>query len=542
VSTGNRALLVALVALLAAPAAASASAGQETILMDDAEIVYAKPDHLDRRLAEIKALGVDRVRVSVYWRLLAPSPEQKQKPASQYPSSSPKFYGARWDRYDRIVALAAKNKLGVLFTLTGPAPLWATGTPEGGRSELEHTWTPSPAEFKDFVTAVGTRYTGTYQDEEVHPGVLPIFPGTIDRGPLVGRVDHWSIWNEPNHPGWLTPQAQAGPGGKGLVAASPRVYRPLVDAAWSALQATGHKDDTTLLGETAPGGLLRPGLTHGIKPLRFIRELYCLADDGHPYTGAQAQARGCPASFDAAGFVSAHPGLFAAAGWAHHPYSLLTSPRAADVSRDNATLSGMPRLTSTLDRTFATYGQSARLPIWVTEYGYQTNPPDPWAGMPPARQADWLDTATLVAFRNPRIVSMAQFLLVDDGPNRKFPQSDPRYWGTFQTGLLTAQGKPKPSYESFKRPIDVTPRRARSGATLHVLGQLRTAGGAGPIVAQIQFRALGSRKWKPVATVTVANARAFLDASVRARRSGAYRIVWPGAGATRAVGVRVGGR
>lgn len=118
--------------------------------MDDAQLVYSEPDRLDARLGEAKALGFDRVRISVYWRLLAPDPDKKQKPSSSYPASDPRFYGdVEWDRYDRIAALAAKHGIGVLFTLTGPAPLWATGTPEGGRRDVEDTWEPSAREFGD---------------------------------------------------------------------------------------------------------------------------------------------------------------------------------------------------------------------------------------------------------------------------------------------------------------------------------------------------------------------------------------------------------
>jgi hypothetical protein len=525
-------------ASLGAAGGAYASAQQESILMDDAQIVYAKPDQLEGHLAEMRSLGVDRIRVSVYWRLLAPNPYEKRKPQSPYPSTDPRYYGqARWDRYDRIVALAAKHGLGVLFTLTGPSPLWATGTPEGGRTDVEHTWQPSPSEFRDFATAVGTRYSGTYRDSHTEPPPLPIFPPVVVQGPPIGRVDHWSIWNEPNHGGWLTPQWQAPAPGKRLIPASPRVYRPLVDAAWSALQATGHGSDTILVGETSPRGL-RPGLTFGMHPLRFIRELYCIGNDGKPYTGAAAGARSCPPSFDAPSFAAAHPGLFAASGWAHHPYSLTTAPSAADQNRDNVTLSGVSRLADTLDGIFATYGQSAKLPIWLTEYGYQTNPPDPTLGVPWARQADWLDDATFRAYLNPRIVSMAQFLLVDDGPLTQFKPDDPRYWGTFQTGLVTAQGKLKPAYESAKRPIDVLPRRARPGGRLRVFGQLRTAAAGSHPVAEIQFKGGGAKSWSAVATAT-ANDRGFVATTVKARRPGSWRIVWAGGAASREVAVRV---
>jgi hypothetical protein len=515
-------------------AAALASSQQESILMDDSEFVYADAQHVDQRMAEAKALGFDRIRVSVYWRLLAPSPDSKTKPSGDL--SDPASYGqGKWDRYDRIVQLANAHGLGVLFTLTGPSPLWATGTPEQGRSDVEDTWNPSAADFKEFVTAVGRRYSGTYQDQHVEPSIIPLLPPTVTKSPPLPRVDHWSIWNEPNHGGWLTPQWD----GKPLVPQSPRIYRGLVDGAWGALQSTGHGSDTILIGETAPGGL-NPGLTRGLRPLPFVRELYCLNRKLRPYKGSAAKARGCPASFNAGSFVGAHPGLFAASGWAHHPYSLITSPRTADKNKDDATLSGITRLTRTLDRAFRVYGQSRRLPIWMTEYGYQTDPPDP-TGVSPARQAAWLDDATFIAYRNPRVASFAQFLLLDDGPERQYPPSDPRYWGTFQTGLMTNAGKHKPAYASFKHPISLSPTRVRRGHTVRVFGQLRTAADNQALTAQIQFRPKSSKKWATVGQVAVGGLRAFLDTTVKASRSGAYRIAWSSGGASRAVSVTVVG-
>jgi hypothetical protein len=513
------AALIAALVLTAFPAGGVASPTQESLLMDDAQFVYAADaKQVDQRMAEAKALGFNRIRVSVYWRLLAPSADKEQKPAGD--ATDPRWYRG-WDRYDRIVQSAGAHGLGVLFSLTGPSPLWATGTPDQGRNDVADTWQPDAKLFGEFVTAVGKRYSGSWQDEQAEPAPLPVLPPTVVKSPPVPKVDHWSMWNEPNHGGWLTPQWN----GKPLVPQSPRIYRRLVDAGWAALQGTGHGSDTILLGETAPAGL-NPGLTRGLHPLRFIRELYCLDSKLHPFKGAAATRRGC----DGSGFAAAHPGLFAASGWAHHPYSLTTSPRARDKNRDDVTLSGIPRLTRTLDRAQRAYGKSARLPIWLTEYGYQTDPPDPTIGVSFARQATWLDDATYLAFRNKRIASFAQFLLVDDGPLRQYKASDPRYWGTFQTGLVTLDGKHKPAYASFKRPISLM----RRGRGLRVFGQLRTAGGR---TADVQFKSRGSKKWKSVRRGT-ANDHGFVVVAVSRARRGAYRIAWSGDGASRAVSVR----
>jgi hypothetical protein len=518
------AALVAAAALTTLPAAGLASPQQESVLMDDAQFVYGDAHQVDQRMAEAKSLGFDRVRVSVYWRLLAPAADSEQKPAGD--AGDPRWYGqGKWDRYDRIAQLAAAHGLGVLFSVTGPSPAWATGTPEQGRSDVAETWDPDAKDFGEFVAAIAKRYSGSWQDEHQEPSIIPLLPPTVVKSPPLPRVDHWSIWNEPNHGGWLTPQWD----GKPLVPQSPRIYRGLVDAAWSALQANGHGQDTILLGETAPRGL-DPGLTRGLHPLRFVRELYCLDSKLRPFKGAAAEARACPAAFDAGAFVAAHPALFSASGWAHHPYSLTTAPRTRDKNRDDATLSGVPRLTRTLDRAGRVYGQSKRFPVWMTEYGYQTDPPDPTIGVSFGRQASWLDDATYVAYRNKRIASFAQVLLIDDGPLRKYKSSDPRYWGTFQSGLVTLQGRHKTTYESFKRPISIV----RRGRGLTVFGQLRTAGGR---AASVELRRRGSKKWKGIAQAT-GNARGFVVVKVRRARRGSYRIAWSGDGVSRAVSLR----
>ena len=42
--------------------------------MDDPKVVYSAPEKLEATLAEMKQLGADRIRVSVFWHLLAPAP------------------------------------------------------------------------------------------------------------------------------------------------------------------------------------------------------------------------------------------------------------------------------------------------------------------------------------------------------------------------------------------------------------------------------------------------------------------------------------
>ena len=108
------------------------------------------------------------------------------------------------------------------------------------------------------------------------------------------QVGYWSIQNEPNQPGWLDPQWVRSRGALG------RGRRRGSTAGWptprgSALQDTGHGNDTILIGETAPKGVSVRGTTRAIAPGRFIKGLYCLDDHLQLLRGAPTE-RGCPAA------------------------------------------------------------------------------------------------------------------------------------------------------------------------------------------------------------------------------------------------------
>ena len=516
----------ALLAALVLAQGAAASPTQESVFMDDARLVYGTDAQVEQTLDVLRSMGVDRVRVSVFWRLLAPRPDDTTRPA--FDAADPSSYNpGAWDRFDRIVVGALRRGMSPYLTLTGPGPLWASSDPSRG----ERMWEPNASDFRGFVTAVGRRYSGDWEDERPEtpppPGGLPLpllgsSPPPTPPPTLLPRVSFWSAWNEPDQPGWLRPQAEGG------VPTSPRIYRGLQDAAYAGLRASGHGGDTYVLAETAPRGSSRLRATSPMRPLLFIRELYCLNRKLRTYRGRKAVARGCPT--DAAGrrrFASDHPGLFRATGWAHHPYAFEVAPRVRDRNRDQVTISTLSRLTRTLDRALRRYGVRRRLPLWLTEYGYQTDPPDPFLGVSWGRQAAYLNQAEDIAYRNRRVRSMAQFLLLDDGPATRFAPDDPRYWGsTFQTGLITHEGEKKPSFTTWQRTLAVSPGRVRRGRRLRFLGQLRPAANGAHLEAQLQFRRRGSTRWRVVRRLSTHSFRNYLLAHTRARSSGFWRLAW----------------
>ncbi len=529
----HRALLTAAAAAaaLAAPvSSASASSSQESIFQDDNLLVTGSDAQVESTMSTLRSLGVERIRVSVIWRFVAPGATSASRPS--FNASDPAAYGASaWNRYDRIVDAARRYGIGLLFSVTGPSPRWATGD----KSEPRGLVNPSAGEFGQFVTAVGRRYSGTYADEQPQSsppsggggggGVLPLSrerASATAAGGVLPRVTMWSVWNEPQQPGWLRPQVSGGR------PASPHIYRRLLDAAWAGLRASGHGSDNILIGELAPRGTRR--LTTGpMTPLRFLRELYCVNSRIRPLRGGEAAARGCPTdSAGTARFRSQHPGLFDAPGFAHHPYALEVAPSKVDRIRDQVTIASLGRLTRTLDRVQRRYGSRRRMPIWLTEYGYQTDPPDPTiVGQPWSRQAAYINEADHIASRNRRVRSVAQFLLVDDQPNREVPPSNIRYWGsTFQSGLITIGGRRKPSFFSYMRSIDVYPKRVRRGRAVRVYGQLRPAPNGSVIRASLQFRRTGSRRWRTVKRVRSRSFRNIVRPRVRVRSSGRFRFVW----------------
>jgi hypothetical protein len=360
-------------------------------------------------------------------------------------------------------------------------------------------------------------------------------------------VAFWSVWNEPNQPGWLAPQWAPGPAPGAPVPVSAVSYRALVDAAFAGLAATGHtpRTDTILFGELAPEGSEQTLAQSPITPLPFLRALYCLDGADHRLTGAAASAVGCPAGGTASAFVHAHPGLFTATGFAHHPYSFFVGPDVSLNSDPNyVPLADLGRLERTLDAAFAAYGQSRRLPIYLTEYGYETSPPRPRGVFPPGfslrDQSRYLDEAQYLAWQDPRVRSMGQFLLEDSPPVPGYPGDLKDTWASFQTGLEFYGGVPKPSLAAYRLPIFLPATTGRAGAPLLLWGMLRPARTAAERTAGVQWRPAGGR-YRTVTTVSTANPSGVLSARVVLPGSGVVRLAWTAPGGevaySRGVGV-----
>jgi len=500
----------------------------ESIFQDDDHLIYSPTATVARTLDTLRALGVDRVRLTILWKAIAPDPTAPTPPAGFVANDPAAYAAAAWAPYDRVVELARARGIGVDFNLTAPGPLWAM-QPTADSRVSDH-FRPSAPAFGDFVAAVGKRYSGRYVATSQGAG-----PGT-----RVPRVDFWTIWNEPNQPGWLAPQRATFSGRP--VPAAPVLYRGYVDAAYRALVQSGHGPgrDTVLIGELAPEGNEKPGAESPIPALSFLRTLYCVDGSYRPLRGEAAVAVGCPLIGGPSGFVRAHPSLFDATGVAHHPYSFFLAPGVSLPDPNFVPISNLGRLEGALDRTFTAYGVHRSLPLYLTEYGYETNPPDPYRGVSLRQQSLYLNQAQYLAWRDPRVRAMAQFLLLDSRPNRAAPRGSARYWPTFQTGLEFASGKPKLAMNSYRLPIFVPDPTTRPGSDLTVWAMLRLARNRSAQSALLQWRPLKGA-YRTLARLSTSDPSGFLDTAVKLPGAGAVRIQWTAPNGTtvrsRSVGV-----
>jgi hypothetical protein len=287
-----------------------------------------------------------------------------------------------WSLYDRTVNYAQQFGIKIVFSIYG-TPRWANG---GKGVNAAPT---NPLDLQKFARAAARRYSGRW---------------LADDGRGLPRVDFWLAWNEPNNPVFLKPQYKL-VGGKQVRWAA-HDYARICNAVVAGVHSVSIKSQKVACGATAPGGNNNPKSSRpSISPLAFLRSMKAYGAKG----------------FDA---------------YAHHPYHAnpSESPSTPPRSANTVTLGNIGVLIKELTRL---YGAKR---VWITEYGYQTNPPDKLFGVSWAKQAAYMKQAYAMARANPRIDMLLWFLLRDDTAS-----------GGWQSGLITAGGRKKPSFIQFQR-------------------------------------------------------------------------------------------
>jgi hypothetical protein len=266
----------------------------------------------------------------------------------------------------------------------------------------------------------------------------------------------WVIWNEPNQRRSLRP-------------ASALTYTRLLNASYVAIKRANPS-------ARVAGGVTAPrGNAGGVNPVDWIRAM-------HRYH----------AKLDA---------------YAHHPYP--TSPKTETPWSGGCswcktiTMADLDRLIREVRVNFP--GKR----IWLTEYGYQTNPPDRLLGVSPARQALYASAASLRARQAPYVDMLIHFMIRDD--------SD---LGGWQSGLRTLSGVAKPAYDAFRLPLAEV---SRSGSQTVMWGQVRPRSGRQPY----RLQQLRSGVWRSVGSQQLTDGRGFFTRTVAAGRGTKLRLWSP---------------
>ncbi len=282
--------------------------------------------------------------------------------------------GYRFDDLDEFVRNAGLHGMEVMLTIWG-TPSWANG----GKGQ---NYAPTDAiDLQNFARAVASRYSGRFNG----------YP----------FVRYYTVWNESNLGQFLSPQYDS----KGKPVA-PKIYAKIYRAAYAGIKS-GSVRARIGIGETSARGRDR-------------------------FLGRQGtQETESPGNF--AKLLAAEKPLLKFDAWSHHPYPTSPSqPPTQNVRWPNVTLTQLPRFEDTLKVLF----DRKRVPIWITEYGYETKPGEP-AGVSLSQQASYARQALNIAAGDPNVNIFIWFILRDD------PTS------TWQSGLIDRDGKKKPSFNAF---------------------------------------------------------------------------------------------
>jgi Glycosyl hydrolase catalytic core len=300
----------------------------------------------------------------------------RRRPAAP---ANPADRAYNWAAVDRVISRAGLNKIRVLATIYG-TPRWAGPA----RNRLPRR----VSDLRSFSYAAARRYSGAYR---VGGQALP-------------AVRHWLAWNEPNNPVFLKPQWRMFKGKWRPQSAFD--YAKICSAVWAGVHATRLSGRKVACGATSPRGNNAPRSSRpSTSPLVFMTWL------------KRAGLR----RFDA---------------YAHHPYygSRFEKPTTMPPSKNSITLGNIGVLIRHLNSTF---GRGKRL--WITEYGYQTRPPDRAFGVAYSAQAKYVHQAFEIARKTRRIDMLVWFLVRDE-----------RRLSGWQSGVITARGKRKPAFRAFQ--------------------------------------------------------------------------------------------
>jgi hypothetical protein len=356
-------------------------------------------------------LGADWVRIQAFWGAVSPDQYGTTPPAGFNVANAfdPQY---NWADLDRAINTATAGGLRVMLTVHQCGPRWASTEPANAQA----CWKPNAALFAQFASAVATRYRN--------------------------KVNRYLLGNEGNEKVFIAPQTECKRVGRRTLCerTAANLYRNYVNVGVPAIKAAD-PGSQVIIGELAPIGAI--GKTAGnLAPLAFIRQMWC-RDDKWRRIRTGACRSFTPPKGD---------------GFGYHPYQVRSRPRQRQSNPNLAKLGDLKRLFAVLDRA-----SRRRFNLYITEYGYETNPPDGKNGVSVTQQNRYLQESAYVVWATKRVKLFSQYLWRDDNE-----------LNGFQTGLLNNDFSPKPSLASFPNPFFIDLAKGRRKAV--IWGQVRPDG------------------------------------------------------------------
>lgn len=391
--------LCALTALLTLGLAAGAALPGQAAARPFVTGISGIGDYNPLSFSKTREAGAQFVRLVVDWPEIAP----KSQPGSWEPEN-PADPHYDWTYMDTGVRKAVAAGLTPVLLIDG-APTWAqrcTSPPGLQDSEL---CDPDPAAFAAFATAAARRYDGNFNG-------LP-------------AVRYWQGLNEPNLTIFFFPQLNTE-----FKPLSPGLYRALINSFYAAIKGVNQENLVLAagLGPTEKKGW-------NIGPMKFTRDLLCMKGTAHPKP-IPGQCKG-----------GVHFDIFDI-----HPYS--TGGPTHEGQPNDVQMGDLPKLQRLLeaaDTAGRIRGKYKRTPLWITEFGWDSNPPDP-GGLPMKILTQWTAESLYEAWQA-KVSHFFWYTLVDEPFRQGIPDSLTVQSGLYFRDGTIAEDQPKEVLISFEFPF-----------------------------------------------------------------------------------------
>lgn len=407
--------------------------------------IYSEPGGA-QWVPQIVATGARLVLVGVNWSSIEPT-----APAPGGDPTNPAGIQYDFTSLDQTVREFAGTGVSVAFSVSD-APSWAEAPGGPQLSEDDGAWKPNVQAYGQFATALARRYSGS-------------FPDPLNPGHSLPSVRYYQAWAEANLGLRLGPQWTRTRGK--WVAVGPVLYRSLLNSFYAAVKGVRARDTIITTG-FAPYG--DPPGGQRIPPAAFLRDLLCLHGEN-----LSRQACAGPTHFDVL---------------AADPYQV-ASPTTPALNADDVSTPDLWKLTRILNRALrvGTALPRTHKPLWVTEFSYDSNPPNPY-GVSAATQARWLEES-LYVFWSEGVSTCVWYLLRDSGGTD--------WANSYYSGVYFYNGQRKPSFYAFRFPFVVMPS-----------GRSATVWGIAPQTGTVTVEHKAGRSWTTLFRVRVASGSVFV--------------------------------